>query len=363
MNPILAALDRGFEELRERIAPTSYGESNTFDPAPDRPPGDSGPGNPDQDPAGYDERSRLTLDQVPSTISFLETGLGIRITVTLAPPPGVWETVPFGGFISLIGQMIGIQINGLVRQSNGVIYSFGPTGNGINFLVPFTNAAGTAYQQSTEELTIGPVDAAIESLSVQVGNEGSFSIPNGICYVKVERLVRLSDGSAHAVGVLVAGYVTAQHAITFPGTAVQMPTQGRGYMRAINVPVSPTTLPAISPPPHAIWRVHAFSLVLTTSAFAGVRTPLLRMLNAVGINDDYPSQTGIVANPSTGPIVYHWGEGVIPVTQLIINHALIPRDLYLVGRNTDTLKGFIVNHDGGDSITQVYVLVEEWIDP
>lgn len=189
-------------------------------------------------------------------------------------------------------------------------------------------------------------------------------IEPGETFARLE-VVRGIGGAPNVLGVLLAGYIGSWGGMGWPGTPLQTPWEGRGFVHSEFDPfLVPGANPRIVMPDNCLWRILAIGGSLVTSAAGATRHAYLQLVQQGLVLWQAPST--LPQAPSTG-FFHAWGAGYSGVADASNQTGLgaIPQDLFL--ENHGALAGEVrmstVGLDPGDAWTNVSMLVEEWRNP
>lgn len=185
----------------------------------------------------------------------------------------------------------------------------------------------------------------------------------GQCYVRLD-VQRGDGGAAIVLGTLMAGYVLSQMGRAWPGSALESPQEGPGWIHYLQ-----SSPPAAGADPQFLssvpsrYRLITIDGSLQTSGVAGVRTIYLAAVldGIVIMRTAAPLTVGPAAS-----VTFNWGAGVgfVPASATLISIGSLPTDLYL-----DTATGliqvftFTSGIDAGDQWTPLTLFVEDWRSP
>lgn len=185
----------------------------------------------------------------------------------------------------------------------------------------------------------------------------------GQCFVRVD-VVR-GTGARLLVGTLIAGYTGSWGGRAWPGTPLQHPWEGPGFVRRVTGTTNGAgTEFAVSGDLNSRWRVKSVKAKLTSSAAVATRTPLLKV-NARGGTVHW-SQS-VVDQPASSAYIHSWIAGAAPpvLAVPIIGGGALPAECDIAGDGftipslTSTTSGL----QAGDAWSEIDALVEEWRYP
>jgi hypothetical protein len=200
-------------------------------------------------------------------------------------------------------------------------------------------------------------------LNVVVRTAGSI-IERGQCFVRVD-VVRGLTGATIVLGTLLAGYIGSWGGRAWPGTVLESPTEGPGYV-VLQLSTAPAAggNPSIGLPEQTRWRIIGATAVLTTSAAVATRNAILVAMQsstnvffsessfAQGAGQTRQHTWGAgVTNPLLGAGVT--GMGALPVPLMLSTRAALDAQIAISTNNIDA----------GDQWTTLKLLVEEWLNP
>lgn len=186
--------------------------------------------------------------------------------------------------------------------------------------------------------------------------DGSPQIGSLFCVVQV---IRGLGGATELMGVLLQGYVTTTIALAWPGSPIVHPLDGPG-----NTATAFGTNPALGAeinemvPAGLVWRVCSVRAVLTTTAAAVTRRPILIYDNGADIDLAIPHPETVGAS---GASSFHWmiggtySDGLIGFGQV----GPLPGErrlgqLYRIRTST-------LNLQAGDAWSAIRIGVEQWM--
>lgn len=176
-------------------------------------------------------------------------------------------------------------------------------------------------------------------------------------------LQRGGVGSGFAVQVLSSDYCTNLIPITYPGGRVISPVEGPGRIRRVQVANPGAGSGWITPVPSgARWRPQAIFMTVTASAAVATRTPEILYQSNNGALNVYTAAANAsltasqVASVSAAP-------GVVssPALTNLLTISL-PVGCMLSSSDLNLIACTLNNIQAGDTITNITLLVEEWLD-
>lgn len=181
----------------------------------------------------------------------------------------------------------------------------------------------------------------------------------GQTYVMVQ-LIRGLGAAAIVLGTLLAGYVTAQQHLAWPGSPIESSTAGEPAVRTVSgtVPAAGAEFSEIVPT-GARWEVLGLTAQLVASAAPGARVPALQFMTPFSIIAASPLTSAINAG---GAQVITWAQGVpIAAAPGVTRWAApLPFSNRLLAQQT--LQSLTVNLDVGDQWTAPVYTVREWLE-
>jgi hypothetical protein len=245
-----------------------------------------------------------------------------------------------------------------------------PGGYTASLVSRFLLEGGSAPTSNVE--TIGPVNqlsitrfvpmprGVLLNLAVRTN---SLVIQRGQLYAQVD--VQRGDGASGTVlGTLVAGYVRAVSGRAWPGSPLEGPDEGPGYVHAIagNVPAAGAD-PVLPLPGPAVYRLIALDGVLTTNAVVAARTPLLTIsvdgVTVFRASSSFDQPAGTVRGHT-----FSAGASHAPGTGVVMGLGHLPVDLRLNQSSGSVVPTLTTNGlQAGDQWAGLNLLVEEWRAP
>lgn len=187
------------------------------------------------------------------------------------------------------------------------------------------------------------------------------TIVQGECYARVT-LVRGLTGAVEYLGTVAQGYVTNSQAISFPGSPLQLSTEGAGVLRQFS-----GTNPAAGVDPDEVvpagarWELVSFFDLLVCSAVAVTRRPLLRLETAGGgILAESRAPGSVGSNGSGG---FSWMQGMpweTTLAGLTGGSAGLPSNPMLLAGNHIVI--VTLGLDAGDNWQAPDLAVKEWLE-
>lgn len=188
-------------------------------------------------------------------------------------------------------------------------------------------------------------------------------VVRGQCYVRVD--VIRGAGATVTLGTLVAGYVGSYAGRAWPGTPLESPYEGGGWIHAHQFPSPGANTGFFFVPAGTRWRLISVETFFTTSAVVITRIPFLEILqDTLAIAQVRQTLTIDASTTNT----YVWGAGleIDSDSNLRLGNAALPVGLVLAsgasGANA-SLHLAARNAAVTDVWGTVTVLVEEWRDP
>lgn len=180
----------------------------------------------------------------------------------------------------------------------------------------------------------------------------------GQCFVRLELLVG-KETSAFSLATIVQQYVTANVAAAYPGSELDQPDEGPGWLQAV-VGVAPAAGAEVSQvvPTNARWRLATLRLQLATSATVGNRVPKLLFDDGANIVGAFSVNSNIAASNT---VLITWATtGQFATPDSVGWMAPIPTPIILPAAfRLRTLTAGIV---AGDQYGAPIFMVEEWLD-
>lgn len=268
---------------------------------------------------------------VPTPFQFLLTGEDNLRVAVITHRTGVRMSIR-GRFLEKDG-----------RTVTPFAYTFNPNTIGTESAHDFQMGEGAILN-----LVIGAITAAIQP---------------GEVYVRAD-VVR-GTGATIVLGTLIAGYVGSWGGRAWPGTPLQMPSDGRGRIRTLVAGVFPAGVEASLRIDNGVrWRVISVVGILQTSAVVATRNISLALEDPP--NALWYGQTSIAQLAGTA-IVHVWGAGVDHgfAAGQVVAQGSIPHEAYLTGINGFGANQMITstnNMQAGDQWLSLKARVEEWVE-
>jgi len=208
---------------------------------------------------------------------------------------------------------------------------------------------------------IGLTEGTLLNLVIRATNK---FVPRGRCFVRIE-VLRGRGAAATVIGTLLAGYVGSWGGLAWPGTPLEDPLNGRGYVETFsNSATGPGELPLVTMPPNREWLLTAACTTLTTDATVATRTVYLRVFQNGALIYQAPSSRQQGASLAA---VHSWGagSGAVPDPTAQLGIGTLPVGFRLSTNNANdthldlAVNGFAV----GDFFSLLKLQVEEWIRP
>lgn len=181
----------------------------------------------------------------------------------------------------------------------------------------------------------------------------------GACYVVVELVRGDSVTNASPLGVLVQGYVTDTYRRGYPGSPIELSSEGPGLLRSIagtnpapGVEISETV------PTNARWRVIGVRFTLTTDATVANRLPVLTIDDGATVYFTMPAFAVQAASLGVTYQAAPLGFSLAVSGQQCLS---LPSDGFVLqgGHRIRTVTTAIV---AGDDYSAPQLYVEEWIE-
>lgn len=238
-----------------------------------------------------------------------------------------------------------VVVAGRVLRQDGSIEPF-------SFQVPITGNR----LQNAHQFTVGP--GFILNVSVVATN---VTLVSGECFVSL-RLGRGFTGGITYLGTISQGYITNSQGISFPGSPIQLSTDGPGVLRQFS-----GTDPAVSieldetVPTGARWELVSFFSQLVTDATVGARAPVLRLeTSGGGIMAQSAANVGVTASSSRG---FGWAQGMPIETNIgsigVAQMGLPTNPTLIAGNHILTVTANIA---AGDNWQAPDIIVKEWLE-
>jgi hypothetical protein len=176
------------------------------------------------------------------------------------------------------------------------------------------------------------------------------------CIVDVQRGL---TSAGQIIGTLVHDYVTDTQRLTWPGSHVNMSTDGRGALLSVagNDPAAGAEV-AVTVPTNARWRLRSLVLALTTSAAVANREVAVNIDDGANVLAHVPARYTHTAGLAR---VYTFAPGLTSAVAAQDTGVCVPipdLDLLQGWRITTATSG----KDAGDDYAAPRLLVEEWIE-
>jgi hypothetical protein len=198
-----------------------------------------------------------------------------------------------------------------------------PDGEILPFVRSLTSGATTAGVVTP--LPLGPGYLLNLSITAAAGA----AVPWGRLYARVD-VARGTVGPRVVLGTLIAGYVTSVMYLAWPGSAIVYPWDGAGFLEWLTIP-DPAVggRPSSAAPGISRWQIAAARTVLSTSATAGARRPVLQV--RVGGVDYLEFGLPLAVGPSDTATCY-WAAGMGGADQLLSGRSMgtIGADVWLL---------------------------------
>lgn len=216
-------------------------------------------------------------------------------------------------------------------------------------------------------LHVPNTDRTIATSTVRVGEgvllnahvfASSGSPRRGQCFVRVQ-IVQGFSGAVDAIGTVLQGYVTDTAGRAWPGSPIELSTEGRGVIRSITG-TDPAAGAEISEtvPTNARWQLLAIRFTLVTDATVANRRPNLQI-------DDGTTELArsTLQNDATAGATFHYsyqiGVQALAGAGNYFSAHIVSRT-YLSGGFR--IRTATTNLQAGDNFGAPQLLVEEWIE-
>jgi len=200
--------------------------------------------------------------------------------------------------------------------------------------------------------TIFDIDSIPIMLTARTSARG---VKRGQLYIKVSLLV---DGVV--VGLLMAGYVSEAHKVFYPGGDCEGSTDGKGYTKLVSVSIPEPGEPFIAQvPTGALWYVKSVVFSFNPSLAVGARIIILDYISA-GV----PFMRSYLGVTIPAPVPASICFAVSAPQQSILatyQTSFLPPDTYLPAGYS--INGSLQTSFGGEIFSDIYLQVEEWINP
>jgi hypothetical protein len=219
---------------------------------------------------------------------------------------------------------------------------------GVAVGVHYRTAPTTTTTQANKQVVVPTSNRLASTLEFSVGDgyllnvvafASSGSPKKGQCYVKLE-VIRGRGAAAIVLGCVIAGYVTANQPIAWPGSPIESSTEGDGYARVFaGTDPPPGNDWGETVPTNAMWEIQIIRSILGTDATVVNRTTEVDYISggvtifairgpntipasttgsfyfAQGISkDDYTSGSGAMNTALPAGVRLHAGDTIRSVT-------------------------------------------------
>lgn len=226
--------------------------------------------------------------------------------------------------------------------------------------------------------TIEPFQFTFPTLSNRIGTRNTINIGAGFILnlavigagatlVPGQLFARLTIqrgqlGSRTFLGTLLQGYTTNTQTLAWPGSPIQLSTEGQGVIRQFTGtnPAPGVDIDEVVPT-GARWELISIGSLLTTSAAVGNRTPILRLETAAG--GILAQSIATVQTPPSNVHGYWWMQGIPTETNILAlgsGQAGLPTNpVLLAGNHILTVTLGIA---AGDDWQVPDIAVREWLE-
>lgn len=235
-----------------------------------------------------------------------------------------------------------LQISGQVGRADGVVVPFAYQH------IPNTNR--------TLAQTVHPLEEGIVLCLQVVAIAGALT--QGQCFVRVE-LIQGREGGTVSLGTIAQDYVTDTIALAYPGSVIDSPLIGPGWLHSVNqaAPAAGADI-TITVPANTRWRVISGLASLVTSAVVANRTVQLLMDDGA---TNYARASATVAQTATLTQFYEL-IGITLQGNNLGSVLYVPGPAGAILPAGHRIKTLTIGLDVGDQWSATELLVEEWLD-
>lgn len=207
---------------------------------------------------------------------------------------------------------------------------------------------------STADMAMGVGSLLDCSVNVVAGNP---LIGQTYCMVQI---IRGLSGATRVLGVLLAGYITAQQSVGYPGSPILSSIESGGVIRAIS-----GTAPAPggeiieTVPTGARWQLLTFYGTLTTSATVANRVPRLQHATGATTIAVFPN---LILETASLTWFNQWASGLNVQNLAGLQQTIAPLPNELILLAGQSLRTDTANLQAGDQWLAPQYVVREWIE-
>jgi hypothetical protein len=190
--------------------------------------------------------------------------------------------------------------------------------------------------------------------------QGPASLILGQAYVKID-IVRGLTGSTYLLGTLIAGYVTNNQALGFPGSPILDSLQGEPALRDISLgTIALGSEFSFVCPTGARWELVSLRCIFVTSAVAGLRFPRFVIANAfLAVTSVTTNNIGVGQSTVAD---YTFAPNLPTTVAGQINQFMAPTPFHSVLLAGDAWQTSTTGLDPGDQYSSVAVEIREWLE-